>query len=155
MAVSDLRRHCALLAIVASIATPFGIASAQAIAHSRNVTSMLVSAAEDSSSHTVPALLDRLSITALQVHQIRVTAAQHRSQREPIVEQMLSAQAADNSSGVQSNGGMFLQRLQELDLAQEADIEAILTPIQLKLLKELAPKGTIVIPRTPETSVQS
>ena len=138
--------RCALLAIVASLAAPLGVASAQAIAH-RNIMSMLISAAEDSSPSRAPALLERLGITASQRQQIRTLAAQHRLQRAPVIEQMRSAQAVSNSGGDGGNA-ILLQTLQGLDQAQEAAIETILTPAQLRSLRQLAPSGTVVISRS-------
>ena len=146
MVIRRSRYRCALLVIVASLAAPLGVASAQAIAH-RNVTSMLISAAEDSSSQRIPGLLERLGITISQRQQIRVLAAQHRLRRAPIVEQLRSAQAVGNSGGDAGNA-VLLQTLQDLDRTQEAAIETILTPAQLRSLRQLAPGGTVVISRT-------
>ena len=149
MVVCRSRYRCALLAIMASLAAPLGVASAQAIAH-RNVTSLLISAAEDSNPHRVPALLKRLGVTVTQRQQIRVLAAQYRLRRAPIVEQMRNVQAAANSGGEGGDGGsaIFLPMLQDLDRAQEAAIETILTPAQSQSLRQLAPGGTVVISRT-------
>jgi hypothetical protein len=132
---------------------PIGIASAQ-IAANRSVTSMISSAADDSSA-LVPALVARLRMTATQVEQIRSVAAQYRSQRQPIVAQMADARAASDSPN--GDAAAFLQRLQDLDRAQAADIVAILTPSQLSVLRQMeqgARTGAGIISRQPAIATE-
>lgn len=132
MSGSNLRRRGKLVVVVACLMAPIGATSAQ-VTPPRNVTSMLISAAEDSSGR-MPAFLQRFGLTTSQVEQLRAMAAQRRLQRLPILQRMSEAHAINGSQDAQV---LFLQRLQDIDRAQEAEIVGILTRGQLSALQQL------------------